>query len=413
MAEYDYDIMILNASELVTVHNEACAGPLTGEHMKSLGVIENGALVITGGKITAVGTTRDIKASFDTKAAETVKDASGKCVTPGFVDPHTHLIFAGSREHELPMKQAGATYLEILASGGGILSTVRQTRESSLDELIAAATRRLNRLLAFGTTSAEAKSGYGLDKPTELRSLEAIQALNVTQPIELVPTFLGAHAIPEEYKDAPDDYIDYIIAEVLPEVKSQNLAEYCDIFCEQGVYSVEHSEKLLKAAKNHGLGLRIHSDEIVRLGGTELAISLGAISASHLMHTPDGELLPATPFALMESEYPRARDMIGSGVPVALSTDLNPNCWTESMQFVIALACYQMKMHPSEALAAATLNAAYAINRADKLGSLTENKQADILLLDAKNHLQIPYHFGVNLVDTVIKSGEVVRGGIP
>jgi imidazolonepropionase len=422
MSDETYDIIILNAAELVTVHNDDCKGPLTGPHMRNLGVIEDGAVAISDGKIAAVGTTSDIKSTIDINKADVIINASGQCVIPGFVDPHTHLIFAGSREFELPMKQAGATYLEILEKGGGILNTVKATRSASTDQLIDSAKTRLDRMLAFGTTTAEAKSGYGLDKPTELKSLDAIHHLNDWHLIELVPTFLGAHAIPEEYKGAPDDYIDYIISDVLPEVTAKNFAEYCDIFCEKGVFSVDNSRKLLNAAKENGLGLRIHSDEIVRLGGTELAIELGAVSASHLMKTTDAEfagmaehgiiaeLLPATPFALMEKEYPRARAMIEAGVPVALSTDLNPNCWTESMQFVITLACYQMKMHPSEALAAATLNAAHAINRADKVGSIEVGKQADILVLDAKNHLTIPYHFGVNLIDTIIKTGEIVLG---
>jgi imidazolonepropionase len=422
MANDGYDLIILNASELVTVTNSECSATLTGEHMRELGVIEDGAVAVADGKIALVGTTKEVEASTDISRASKVIDARGKTVIPGFVDPHTHLIFAGQREFELPMKQAGASYLEILGKGGGILSTVRATREATLEELVGTAQARLDRMIAFGTTTAEAKSGYGLDKATELQSLEAIRELQKLHAVELVPTFLGAHAVPEDYKSNPGDYIDYIVAEVLPEVKSENLAEYCDIFCEKGVFSVEHSRTMLSAAKDAGLGLTIHSDEIVRLGGTELAVELGAASASHLMHTTDAEfagmaeanvtavLVPATPFALMEKEYPRARDMIEAGVPVALSTDLNPNCWTESMQFIMTLASYQMKMHPSETLAASTLNAANALNRSDRIGSLEPGKQADILVLDANNHLTIPYHFGVNLVDTVIKKGTIVLG---
>ncbi|UCH89574.1 MAG: imidazolonepropionase, partial [Thermoplasmata archaeon] len=378
------------------------------------------ALAIKDGLILDLGSNEEILGLANEYTR--VIDLEGLTLMPGFVDPHTHLIFAGQREFELPMKQSGASYLEILASGGGILNTVRATRNASREELVMAATARLDRMLAFGTTTAEAKSGYGLDKDTELKSLEAIAELAKTHTVELVPTFLGAHAVPEEYKGAPDDYIEFVISDVLPEVAARKLAEFCDIFCEKGVFSVDNSRKLLSAAQKAGLGLRIHSDEIVRLGGTALAVELGAVSASHLMQTSDqefegmaergviAELLPATPFALMEKEYPRARAMIEAGVPVALSTDLNPNCWTESMQFVIALAAYNMKLHPSEALAAATRNAAFAINRADTVGSLEVGKQADVLVLDAKNHLTIPYHFGVNLIETVIKKGKIVLG---
>ena len=422
MAEDRYDLVVLNAKELVTVCDPDRRPPLVKEHMRELGIIEDGAVAVADGKIAMVGTTAEIKSSIDVDSAGKVIDAAGRCVIPGFVDPHTHLIFAGQREFELPLKQDGATYLEILAEGGGILHTVNATRKASLEQLVQYARVRLDRMLAFGTTTAEAKSGYGLDKPTELNSLKAIKQLNEQHPVDLVPTFLGAHAIPPEYKGKPDDYIDYIIAEVLPEVSSNDLAEYCDIFCEDGVYSVDHTRKLLTAARKHGLEPRFHSDEIVHLGGTQLGVELGAVSLSHLMQTTDeefagmaekaivAELLPATPFALMEKEYPRARAMIEASVPVALSTDLNPNCYTESMQFVITLACYQMRMHPSEALAAATINAAYSLRRHHRIGSIEPGKQADMLILDAPNHLTIPYHFGVNLVQAVIKNGRVVSG---
>jgi imidazolonepropionase len=420
MAPDSYDIIILNAKELVTVNNQESNGPLVAEQMRELCIIEDGAVAVADGKIAEVGTTKEIMSAIDVEQADVLINAGGQCVIPGFVDPHTHLIFAGQREFELPLKQAGATYLEILGKGGGILHTVSKTREATLEQLVEAARIRLDRMLEFGTTTAEAKSGYGLDKPTELKSLEAIKKLNDTHAVDLISTFLGAHAVPEEYKTDAEGYIDFMIADVLPEVAERKLARFCDIFCEQGVYSVEHSRKLLTAAKALGLNLTIHSDEIVRLGGTELACELKANSASHLMHTSDdefvkmaeagvvGALLPATPFALMEKEYPRARDMIEAGVPVALSTDLNPNCYTESMQFVIALACYNMRMHPSEALAASTLNSACALGCHDRVGSIEAGKQADILILDAPNHLTIPYHFGVNLVQTTIKSGKIV-----
>jgi imidazolonepropionase len=266
----------------------------------------------------------------------------------------------------------------------------------------------------------EAKSGYGLDFETELKCLEVISHLNSKHVVDIVPTYLGAHAIPPEYTERPDDYVDMVVNEVIPKVAKMKLAEFCDVFCEEGVFSVEQSRKILESGKEYGLIPKIHADEIVRLGGTELAAEVGAISASHLVKASDSGLLalaeagviaclvPGTLFALMQSEYPKTRFMIDSGVPVALATDLNPNCWTESMQFIIALACYNMKMLPSEAITAATINAAHAIGMAGEVGSLEVGKKADIIVLDCPNHMHIPYRFGGNLVETVVKNGEVV-----
>jgi imidazolonepropionase len=413
------DLLIRNASELLTIKGEKRARTEWG--MNELGIIKGGSIAVSGDKIYAVGTDEEIEWIVDISPDTKVIHAEGKTVMPGFVDPHTHIIFHGSREDELHMKLEGKTYLEILSIGGGIHRTVRDTRRASNKELHDAANKVLNRMLSFGTTTVEAKSGYGLDTETEIRSLEVIKKLNNEHLVDLVPTFLGAHAIPHEYKFKGDRYVDRIIEDMLPKVGEKKLAEFCDVFCEQDVFSVDQARRILLAGKEHGLTPKIHADEIVRLGGTELACEVGAISASHLMKSSDigimdmalkgviGVLLPGTIFALMQKEYPRARAMIDSGVPIALATDFNANCWTESMQFVISLACHQMGMLPSEAIVASTINAAYGINRGDDIGSLEVGKKADIIILDCPNHLHIPYRFGGNLVESVIKGGKVVR----
>lgn len=408
------DIVIRNANELVTMKDEK-KGPRIKKEMSDLQVLNDGWIALKDGKIISIGVGGE-----EIPSAEKVIDASGKTVLPGFVDPHTHLIFAGSREFELEMKLKGATYLEILESGGGILNTVKRTRNASKEGLVEEAKKRLDIMLKFGTTTAEAKSGYGLDTATEIKSLEAIEELNKEHPVDLIPTFLGAHARPPEYKKDPDAYINLVIDEMLPQVMDKNLAKFCDVFCEKNVFSVEQSRKLLNKAKKFGLAPKIHADEIVPLGGAELAAEIGAVSAEHLMVASDkgleemakagvcAVLLPGTPYALLEKEYANARKMIEKGVPVAVATDLNPNCWTESMQFIISLSCYQMRMTPAEAITASTINSAYAIRRADEVGSLETGKKADVIILDVPNHKHIPYHFGINLVETVIKNGKVI-----
>jgi imidazolonepropionase len=310
--------------------------------------------------------------------------------------------------------------MEILQSGGGIQKTVRETRDATVDTLVSEAQKRLDTMLKHGTTTVEAKSGYGLRLDAELNSLLAIKQLDKIHPIDLVPTFLGAHAIPPEYSDKAEDYIDLVISEMLPEVANQNLAEFCDIFCEQGVFNVEQSRKLLNAAIRVGLKLKLHVDEFVALGGAELAAELKACSADHLAMSSDhglialadagvmGVLLPGTPFAIMEKHYPDARKMIEFKVPLALATDLNPNCFTESMQFIISLACYNMKMLPAEAITAATINAAHAVDRQDQVGSLELGKRGDLTIFDVPNYHHIPYHFGINQVKTVVKNGKIV-----
>ena len=407
-------ILLKNASQLLTLTGDNHR-PRTGKGMSELGIIENGDVWISHNQITAVG--RHDRSPHE---ADIVIDCSGKVVMPGFVDPHTHLVFAGSRENELAMKLEGSSYMQILQAGGGILSTVRRTREASKEELILQANKRLNTMLKHGTTTVEAKSGYGLDKETEIKMLEAAFELNSQQPIDIVSTFLGAHAVPEEFKNRNMEYIQSMI-EILPYIAKKRLASFCDVFCEKGAFNLEESETILTAAKQEGLRPKIHADEIENLGGSSLAAKLRAISAEHLAVTSEqdmkamaeagvvGVLLPGTPYSLM-MEYANARKLIGAGVPIALATDLNPNCWTESMQFIISLACYQMKMTPAEAIVASTINAAHAIDKAGEVGSIEVGKKADIIILDVPNYQHIPYHFGVNHVEKVIKDGVLVVG---
>jgi imidazolonepropionase len=422
VGEIEPEIVIKNIAELITMAPEGIdnSKPRCGKEMRKLGIINDGALGISHGKITAFGTTKEVLSEQDISSETQVISAHNKTVLPGFVDPHTHLIFSGTREKELTLKLEGKTYMEILKSGGGIQKTVRATREASKEQLINEADKRLNTMLEYGTTTVEAKSGYGLNEDAEIKSLEAILDLQRSHAIDIIPTFLGAHAIPPEFKDEPDKYIELIINDMLPKIKDRKLAEFCDIFCEEGVFNADHSRKLLTEAINFGLKPKLHIDEFVNLGGAELAAELKATSAEHLMVSSDsglqamaqagviGILLPGTPYAVMEKNYPRARKMIELGLPIALATDLNPNCLTESMQFIISLACYNMKMLPAEAIAAATINAAFAVDRADMVGSIEIGKMADIIILDVPNYHHIPYHFGVNHVGTVIKAGKIV-----
>jgi imidazolonepropionase len=377
--------------------------------MKNLGIIKNGSIAIQNGQIVDVGRNLRYK-------AETVIDASGKLVMPGFIDPHTHVVFAGSREFELDLKLAGVPYMEILRRGGGIFNTVEKTREASSAQLLRQSKKRLDTMLRYGTTSCEAKTGYGLDVKNELKLLRVQKRLQQTHSMDLVSTFLGAHAIPKHMQ--ANDYIQTILYEMLP--KTKGLAQFCDVFCEKGIFTVAQAKKILEAGKQYGLIPKIHADEIVDTGGALLAAEVGAISADHLLRSSEagframaqrhvvGVLLPGTPFCLMMERYAPARKMIDSGVPVALASDLNPNCWTENMQMIIQLACLKMQMTPAEAITAATFNAACAIGMQHTVGSLEKGKQADVLILDCPNHQFLPYHFGINLVETVIKKGHVL-----
>lgn len=428
------DLIIHSARQLLTL-GEAKASPVAagapshpkrGEAMSELGLIEEGAVAVSQGLVTLVGTTEEVLAQAE---AEEMIDASNKIVMPGFVDPHTHLVFAGSREDEFELRLKGATYMEIMAAGGGIMSTVRATRAATLPQLVAQSRERLDRMLAYGTTTAEAKSGYGLNVDDELKMLKAIHQLDATHPIDLVPTFLGAHAVPAEFKGRTDEYVEVVVNEMLPlaekELKGNtsdsSLPFFCDVFCEEGVFSVGQSRRILERAQELGFGLKIHADEFKPLGGTKLAVELGAASADHLVCTTAEEIealaksdtiavsLPGTPFGLGHHEYTPARQIIEAGGALALATDLNPGtCYCESMQFIVALACRYMRLTPAEAIVAATLNAAHAIGLGDKVGSLETGKKADILILEVSDYRHLAYHFGVNLVQRVIKDGQVV-----
>ncbi|MBX7251369.1 MAG: imidazolonepropionase, partial [Candidatus Promineofilum sp.] len=357
--------------------------------------------------------------------AEAMIDAGGRCVVPGFVDPHTHLPWLGDRAGEFEQRLAGASYMEIMAAGGGIMSTVRRTRAASVADLVADNRPRLARMLRHGTTSAEAKTGYGLETAAELRQLDAIMALSAAQPVELTPTFLPAHAVPAEFAGNTDGYVDYLIADTLPAgaawMRARDVVLFCDVFCEAGVFDLAQTRRILEAAAALGYRLKVHADEFVGLGGTRLAVELGAVSADHLVSTPAEDIaalgrgdtvavgLPGTPFGLAHRDYTPAKDILAAGGALALATDCNPGtCWCESMQMVIALACRYMGLTQAQALAAATLNAAYAIGRGHEVGSLSPGYAADLLILDVDDYRQLGYRFGTNLAQTVIKRGQVV-----
>ena len=402
------DIIIKNANQLITL--KGANTPRIKKEMNDLGIIENGCIIIKNDKIIDIG--RNLSYT-----AKNIIDASGKIVTPGFIDPHTHLVFAGSREFELDWKLKGLSYLDIKKRGGGITYTVEKTRKASFDELYTQSEKRLNTMLKYGTTTCEAKSGYGLNLETEKKMLKVLDKLNKNHLIDIIPTFLGAHAIPEEY--STEDYVDIIINEMIPEIK--DLSVFCDVFCEKGFFSKEQSKIILNVGKKHGLTPKIHADELNDTEGGTLAAEIGAISAEHLLKISDesikkmsehktiGVMLPGTPFSLMMNEYAPARKMIDQGIPIALATDLNPNCWTENMQFIIQLGCLKMNMTPAESICAATYNAACAINKQESIGSLEIGKKADVLILNCENYKFIPYHFGVNHVKTVIKNGKIIN----
>ena len=398
------DILIKNVNELITLKGPN--KPRIIKEMSKLSIIKKGSIAINNGVIVETGK------NLNYKARKTI-DAKGKVVMPGFIDPHTHLVFAGSREFELDWKLQGLSYMDILKKGGGITYTVNTTKKASDNDLLKQAKYRLNNMLKHGTTTCEAKSGYGLETKSELKILKLTKKLNDIHPIDIIPTFLGAHAVPKNKKTT--EYVDILINEMIPKVKG--LAKFCDVFCEKGVFIPSQSKKILECGKKYGLIPKIHADEIVDTGGAALAAEIGAISADHLLMSNDlglkmmakkgiiGVLLPGTPFSLMMKNYANARKMIEFGVPLALATDLNPNCWIENMQFIIQLACLNMKMTPAEAICASTFNAACSIGLNDNIGSLENGKQADVIILDIPNHKFLPYHYGINLIETVIKKG--------
>jgi imidazolonepropionase len=385
--------------------------------MGDLGVVEDGAVAVDRGTIVAVGATREIRSEY---SGSSIIDAADRIVTPGFVDAHTHLVFAGSRETELELKVKGAGYLEIMRRGGGILRTVRDTRVASKEQLLQICRKRCENLLRHGTTTVEAKSGYGLTLEDEIKSLEIIKQLDDQGPLSLVPTFLGAHAVPPEFENMTGKYVDQLCAEWIPEVARRKLAKFCDVFCEKGVFEVEDSRRILESGKKVGLLPKIHADEFYPLGGAELAAEVGAVSADHLLYASAAGLeqmkragviavlLPAASLTLMQDRFADARKMIADGVAVALGSDLSPSCWLENHQLVVALACYKLRMTPAEAIIASTINAAHAIRKAHEIGSIEVGKRADLLVLNAPDFRFLGYRFGTNIVDMVVKDGKIV-----
>jgi imidazolonepropionase len=420
LGKKEADLIIEHAKQLMTAkgHSER---PAVGPEMEDLGIVEDGAIAVSDGKIIAAGKSSELLSNYT--AAERI-DATGRVVMPGFVDAHTHLVFAGSRERELELKIKGAGYMKILQEGGGILSTVRDTRRATKEDLLHICRERCNNLMLHGTTTIEAKSGYGLTLDDEIKSLEVIMQLDQEGPTNLVPTFLGAHAIPPEYQGKTGEYATLICEKWIPEIAKRKLASFCDVFCEKDVFEIEDSRRILLAGKRQGLVPRIHADEFYPLGGAELAAEVGAVSADHLLHVSTAgltrmrasgviaTLLPAAPLTLMVDKYADARRMISEGIPVALGSDLSPSCWLENFQLVIQLACYKLRMTPAEALTGATINAAHSIMKANEIGSIEAGKKANILILNAPDFRFLGYRLGMNLVDTVLIDGKtVVRGG--
>ncbi|MBT2661160.1 imidazolonepropionase [Bacillus sp. ISL-45] len=415
----DFDLLVHNIGQLILP--EYTGKALKGKEMKRLNVKESAAFAVNDGRVAWIGSDAEAK-SFNAKVK---LNAEKKVVSPGLVDPHTHLVFGGSREHELALKQEGVPYLEILASGGGILSTVEATKSATLQELIDKASFHLERMLSHGVTTIEAKSGYGLERETELKQLRVVKQLNEKYPVSIVSTFLGPHAIPPSYKGNEDVFLQEMTA-LLEEIKEKNLAEFADIFCETGVFSIEQSKLFLQRAKENGFGLKIHADEIDPLGGAELATSLGAASADHLVAASDkgiamlsesetvAVLLPGTTFYLGKDHYARARKMIDDGAAVALATDFNPgSCVTENLQLIMSLAALKLKMSSEEIWNAVTINAAHAIGRGEKAGTLDVGRQADFVVWDVPNYKYIPYHYGVNHANCVYVSGEIIWERMP
>jgi len=413
-------MLIYSSSQLLTL----AGGPQRGHALGTLGIIEDGAVVIRDEKIVAVGTTADLRVSYPD---EPRLDANGCVLMPGFVDPHTHVIWGGDRANEFEMKMAGAKYLDILAAGGGIISTVRATRSASIETLIAQTRPRLLRMFSHGTTTVEAKTGYGLQTATELRLLKALLALDDETPLDLAITFLGAHAIAPEFKDDPQGYTDLVCETMLPilcqwwEVHApRRPMPFVDVFCEDKAFDLEQSRQILTKAKSLGFPLKIHADEFGNIGGAALAAELDAASADHLVKTSDADIaalgksdtvavaLPCTPFGLAEKEYTPAQKLIEADAILALATDCNPGTsWNESMQMAIALSCRYMGITPAQAIAAATINSAHAIRRSDTIGSIEVGKQADMLILSVPDYRHLGYRYGTNLVKQVIKRGQV------
>jgi len=408
------DLIIKNASELLTL------SPAFKEE-SGLGIIRNGALAVKNGKIVWIGKTNELSKSWVLKRNGKEIDATGKVVIPGLIDSHTHIIFAGSRENEFEQRLQGLSYLEIAERGGGILSTVEATRKASFEELFLLGKKRLNRMLSRGVTTIEAKSGYGLSLKDELKILEVMRTLDEDHPVDIVPTFLGAHTVPKEFKNNRKGYVDLLTEEMIPRVAERRLAEFCDVFCEEKAFNLEESKKILETGKRYGLKPKIHADQLSSGGGAELAAEVGAYSADHLEYvSPTGIermaekgvtaiLLPGASFFLSMKKLPPAREMIEKGVMIVLATDLNPgSSMTESLPLIMTMGCTMFRMLPKEVIQATTIHAAKSMGRESDIGSLEVGKQADIAIFDIPNYRYLPYHFGVDHVEIVIKKGRLV-----
>jgi imidazolonepropionase len=402
------DLLLKSANQLVT---------FSTQHSQEKSTVTDGSVAVDHGRILAVGKSEDLERRFE---SDQIVDAQRQTVTPGLVDCHTHLIFAGSREKELDMRLSGMSYMDILRSGGGILKTMHETRTASREKLVEQGKKTLDCMMLHGTTTVEIKSGYGLTVDDEVKILLAAQDLSQKHPIDIIPTFMGAHAIPPEYSNAPDEYVNLVTEQMIPSVAKRGLAEFCDVFCDEGVFSVDQSRKILAAGIQHGLLPKIHVDEFANIGGSKLAIELQAVSAEHLLHSSREELkqlmkakvipvyLPAATLTLMENRFPDARVVLEAGSPFALASDFNPSCPTASLQFVLTLACYGMKIPIAEALKALTLSAAKALKRENELGSIEPGKKADLVLFDIPDYRFLLQNLGVNLVSKVIKNGVLV-----
>lgn len=412
------DLTVVNAAELVTVAGPA---PRTGPGLRDLGIIRGGCLAVRDGTVVFVGTADDFNDRVRLRPGGINIDAAGRTVLPGFIDPHTHLPFAGWREHEFVERLGGATYESIASRGGGIRATVSATRGASVEDLLEAGRRSLDTMLLHGTTTIEAKSGYGLRLDDELKQLRAVRHLDDLHPIELVPTFLGAHVVPEEMRDDRKRYVRDVIETMIPEVARRGLARFCDVFVDQGAFTADEGERILGAAAAQGMGLRVHADQRSRCGGALLAGRLRAASADHLDRVDEegieallrggttAVLIPGATFFLNESSGAPARRLIEAGVPVALATDFNPGtCPTEAMPAILPIACLRLGLDPAEVISAATINAAHSLGLAGRTGSLEVGKDADLQVLDVPNHIHLVYHFGVNHCRTVLKRGRVV-----
>ncbi len=418
------DLLIHNAQVITCASPD---GPKRGAALADVGPIPQGAVAVHQGILRAVGPTAELRARY---TADQEVDARGRVLCPGFVDCHTHVVYAGDRVQEFEMRLRGASYMELLAAGGGILSTMRHTRAASVDALVAQTRSRLDTMLRLGTTTVEVKTGYGLDPASELKMLEAVARLDVEHPCDLVPTFLGAHAIPPEFAQDPDGYVDQVVHEMVPQVASwygrshfaaQEVPLFCDVFCEAGVFQVEQARRVLEAGRAHGMRPKLHADEFESLGGVSLAVELGATSVDHLDVTPAPEIhrlarsdtlgvvLPAVNFHLGSHRFADGRGLVDAGVALALATDINPgSAPCPSMPLAMAIACRYQRLLPAEALNAATVNAAYAVGLGHRLGSLEVGKQADLLLLDTEDYRHLAYRFGENLVAGVLKRGHWV-----